>query len=149
MFAKLSTSQRPMVCTLWPCSFHESEIQVQGNQRFFSCLPLHSLFSSLRVSRSLSRGEKFPKTSLGPRYLLEWICIRWRWFRQQCTSIFSLIRGWLSHIRQPIFFWKVTRIFFTFRFFENNYFDLYILYKLGTGFIFVSFTRWWLYCDLY
>ena len=34
VFVKISTNQSPRVRS-WPCRLHESEIQVQGNQRFF------------------------------------------------------------------------------------------------------------------
>ena len=53
VFVKISTNPSPRVRS-WPWRLHESEIQVQGNQRFF--------FSS-RGFAALSSGEKSRNTS--------------------------------------------------------------------------------------
>ena len=153
MFVKLSTDQRPMVGTLWPCSFHESEIQVQGNQRFFSCLSLYNLFSPVRASRSLSRGEKFPTKTSGTKVLVGMNLYKMktisptvyqhRLIYMYYVNKFFFNKSLVSHLHQPIFSGKLTRFFFFCRFFENNFFYFYILYKPGSDFIFVSITRWW------
>ena len=53
VFVKISTNPSPRVRS-WPWRLHESETQVQGNQRFFF---------SFRRFEALSSGEKSRKTS--------------------------------------------------------------------------------------
>ena len=68
VFVKISTNQSPRVRS-WPWCLHESEIQVQGNQRFFFLAASRLVLAALRLSHRKKKKNLWDQGS-GPGLLL-------------------------------------------------------------------------------